>query len=203
MTRLVAILVALATGAALATFPPAAPAALEFERTAVALGGEAHRLLTGHLVHYSARHFAMTLGTLALLAVALERRRPGVALRTLLGSTLALGPLLLLDTRTELYGGLSGQASALFAALIVTLLRAGCAGLGQKRIVTLAGAGFLAKLIYETFAGVPLFMEQGLLVPYPAAHLVGALAGAVLALPGPARPVPAAVFAADADWKSP
>lgn len=147
--------------------------ALVLDRDAV-LGGQLWRLWSGHWVHLDARHAAINLAALVLMALIAARMRQ---LRPLLVASLPMMPLvaaLLLLTAPDLqwYAGLSGLLHGWAAWL---LLRRG-GGVATIGAVLLAG-----KLIREQVAPAA---DASAFPVIHAAHLIGALVGAALALPG-------------------
>ena len=145
------------------------------EQRAALAAGQWWRLWSGHLVHLDARHAAVNLAALALLAVAASRMR---CLAALLGASALMMPLaslglLLADPGLQWYAGLSGLLHAWAAWL---LLRHGGAT-GTAGLCLLA-----AKLLWETLPGTagaaggsfPVALE---------AHRIGIVAGLLLAAP--------------------
>ena len=150
--------------------------ALVLDRDAV-LGGQLWRLWSGHWVHLDARHAAINLAALVLMALIAARMRQ---LRPLLVASLPMMPLvaaLLLLTAPDLqwYAGLSGLLHGWAAWL---LLRRG-GGVATIGAVLLAG-----KLVWEQVAPAA---DASAFPVIHAAHLIGALVGAALALPGALR----------------
>lgn len=149
------------------------PSVFEFlalDRGAVR-AGEAWRLWSGHLAHLDVRHAALNLIALAVLAgIALRIRQ----LPALLGASLVLMPaislgLLLAVPGLQWYVGLSGLLHGWAAWLLVRL--------GGW----IAATGFLlfaVKLSWERWAPA----DEAIAIPVVTeAHLIGALAGLVLA----------------------
>lgn len=150
--------------------------ALVLDRDAV-LGGQLWRLWSGHWVHLDARHAAINLAALVLMALIAARMRQ---LRPLLVASLPMMPLvaaLLLLTAPDLqwYAGLSGLLHGWAAWL---LLRRG-GGVATIGAVLLAG-----KLVWEQIAPAA---DASAFPVIHTAHLIGALVGAALALPGALR----------------
>lgn len=147
-----------------------------------ALGdGQWWRLWSGHLMHLDARHALLNIAALLLLAWLAARARQ---LRALLGMSVLLMPLLSLILLASLptldwYVGLSGLLHG-WAAWLLLQHR------GPWPLAGLAGlAALAAKLGWEaiatpsTAAAWPVVSE---------AHLIGALLGALLALPARISP---------------
>ena len=170
---------ALAALCAVGALVPAA--ALEYDRIRV-MEGEAWRLLTGQIVHWTARMAAFDLGMLLGLGVWLEvrgdRRLAAVALALGIGLTAlavhAFSPDLLV------YRGSSGAASALFVLAAVRGIRARASSDPWPRVLALAAVAlFLAKAAFEQLSGQMLFagpLPQGVHV-VPLVHLLGGLGG--------------------------
>lgn len=174
-----------ATAVAVALVPGAA-AAWQYDRALIATG-QPWRLLTGHLTHWSANHAFWDVLMLLMLGILLEPRGRGRLLLLLLGSAAAISlSLWTLQPDLATYRGLSGLDTALFAFLAVRLL-ADTRRRGNARRALLPAmllAGFAAKLACESATGAALFADAraaGFTV-VPLAHLVGAAAGAALAL---------------------
>ena len=150
--------------------------ALVLDRDAV-LGGQLWRLWSGHWVHLDARHAAINLAALVVMALLAARMR---LLRPLLVASLLMMPLiaaLLLLTAPDLqwYAGLSGLLHGWAAWL---LLRRG-GGVATSGALLLAG-----KLVWEQVAPAA---DASAFPVIHAAHVIGALVGAALALPGALR----------------
>ena len=177
----------LSAAAALLYLVPGAPDALAWDRHAIA-AGEVWRVVTGHLVHWSAGHLIWDVGAFALLGALCESRGRGRTALCLAGSALAVSGLvwgLLPDMQR--YGGLSGLDSALFALLGVDLLReqwrqSGIAALSLGLAFCLALA---LKIGFEMTNGGAVFVGDlpAGVGPVPSAHLAGALAGILAASP--------------------
>lgn len=145
--------------------------ALVLDRAAVA-SGQLWRLWSGHVVHLDARHAAVNLAALAILAGLAARMR---LLPRLLGASLLLMPAIAIGLLTwvpqlDWYAGLSGLLHGWAAWLLVR--RGGAPALAGLVLL-------LAKLAWET----RMPGSAGGLPAVVAAHRIGALAGAVLALP--------------------
>ena len=129
--------------------------ALVLDRDAV-LGGQLWRLWSGHWVHLDARHAAINLAALVLMAL--------------------IAALLLLTAQDlQWYAGLSGLLHGWAAWL---LLRRG-GGVATSGALLLAG-----KLVWEQVAPAA---DASAFPVIHAAHVIGALVGAALALPGALR----------------
>jgi rhomboid family GlyGly-CTERM serine protease len=150
---------------------------LRYERDAV-LGGEAWRLLTGHLVHLGAAHLALNAAGGALLVALLGRAyRPAQWLALALVASLGVSAGLLLGSpHVAWYVGLSGVLHGMFAAG-ATALAAARVRAGPLLLLVLA-----AKLAWEQAtdgAGIDRLLGGTVIVD---AHLYGALAGLAGAL---------------------
>ena len=179
--------------AAVATFlffVPGALEALRYDRAA-AVGGELWRVVTSQLVHASPAHLAWDVVATLILGLAVAARSPRRFLLIVGASALAI-PLAVhlalpgLDT----FCGLSGIASALFAAYAVTL--AGTAvrerRWGLVAATGIVGIAFAAKLAFEAATGGAVFVDLDAvsLAPVPLAHVVGAAIGLAFSLGLPA-----------------
>lgn len=139
-------------------------------------------LLTAHLVHHDRGHLLLDVVGFLAVAAPLERLAPRRWAATLLVAALAVGAAVT-ATIDGVYGGLSGLASAATVGLALTLLdrpERVDRGLGAA-----LGLAFVGKLLLETHAGDALLAGGGEVVHLPLAHLVGALAGAAVALAQP------------------
>ena len=148
--------------------------ALQYERS-----GEAWRLLTGQLVHWTPRMAVSDLGMLLGLGAWLEIRGD----RRLAAEALALGAVLtavavLLSPDLQFYRGSSGIASSLF---VLAAFRIADSPDPWTRVLAMAAVAlFLAKAAFESLAGETLFagpLPAGVRV-VPLVHLMGGLAGA-------------------------
>lgn len=154
---------------------------LQYDRARVA-GGEIWRLLTGQMVHWTARMSIADLTVLLILGVWLEKegRRRAVSLALGLGAIFVAAGVALLPPRLPFYRGSSGLASALFVLAALAAVRPP-AGLSSRALAAGALVLFAAKLAWEIAGGHPLF-AGGLprdVEPMPLIHLLGGIAGAV------------------------
>jgi rhomboid family GlyGly-CTERM serine protease len=160
---------------------PGLATVLEYRRDALATG-ELHRLLGGHLAHWSATHLAYDLGAFLLLGIAVESRGR-LRWAVTVGGTAVLSSLLLGWLRPEIavYRGLSAIDSALFAAfateLVGSALRERRGPLAPRLAALGLPALLVAKMVYEAVTGTALFAEVGGVAVLPELHLVGALVG--------------------------
>ena len=178
MKRFPWITAALAALTAMAALVPAD--ALEYDRSRVA-AGEVWRLLTGQMVHWTARMAIFDLGMLLGLGIWLEAQGD----RRLAAVTLALGGALsalavhALSPDLLVYRGSSGVASALFVLAAVRIAESPESW--SRTLALIAVALFLAKAAFEVLAGQTLFagpLPSGVRV-VPLVHLLGGLGGLV------------------------
>jgi rhomboid family GlyGly-CTERM serine protease len=164
--------------AAMVSLLPDAGAGLAYDRQAIA-AGQLWRLLTGHFVHWSPGHLTWDMVTFLVLGAACEVRSRRRFLACLAGSGLAIPiALWLWLPELQLYAGLSGIDSALFALLGTELVREqwrrdSPAALGIALVLCLA---FAFKIGFEMTSGGTVFvgdLAPGI-APVPRAHLVGA-----------------------------
>lgn len=150
---------------------------LVFDRAAIA-GGEAWRLVTGHLVHADPVHLVANVGALFVLGTILEsvlRLRPPVYW-TIVGLAMALIDLALwfwvptLDS----YCGFSGVLNGFFIVAVYGLWRE--RGDSLLRWVAIGGLG---KIALETWGGSALFPLSSL-PSVTEAHFAGFVGGLVL-----------------------
>ncbi len=188
------ITLALLTLALLAQLRPELAAAWQLDLRPGA--GAAWRLATGHLTHWSWNHLLWDGALFLLLGARLEARGRAayVLLLTLAAIVVSLG-LPHWEPSLHLYRGLSGVASALFTAWATA-----CWLDRDRRTSRFAGAAllaFLAKLLWETASGHPLFVDPaGTFRVLPSAHVLGAVTGLAWALRTPlARPTTAQLSA--------
>jgi rhomboid family GlyGly-CTERM serine protease len=155
---------------------------LVYDRTAIA-SGQAWRLVTGNLVHFSNQHFFYNGLTFLVMGCLVERRRyPQLALLCISSASLIGLALYFLAPAISVYGGLSGVDCALVIYL-------GLNGIGKRERWPFLYAGILSltllKISLEYAWGGYLFVdapEHGF-VPVPLAHVVGSVtAVAVCAL---------------------
>ena len=157
---------------------PGSAEALQYDRSRV-LDGEVWRLLSGQLVHWTARMALADLGVLLGLGAWLEARgeRRSMVVALALGAVLTAVAVHALSPDLLVYRGSSGLASALF--VLTALVVARSPGRGPRILALLAVALFLAKAGWESLTGQALF--AGPLAPgvrvVPLVHLLGGLGG--------------------------
>lgn len=162
--------------------------ALRYERAAV-LGGQAWRLVTGHLVHADLHHLGWNvLGVLIVWGLFAREYTPRQWLVVLFISTVAtsLG-FLLLEPGLEWYVGFSGVLHGCMAAGLVAWLRS-----ARDPLTWLVTGLFAAKLAWEHAVGALPFSAGSISLPVVhEAHTYGAIGGLVAALVLSRRPRPA------------
>jgi rhomboid family GlyGly-CTERM serine protease len=174
MNRLPVTTFAVLAASVFATWSPAAADALIYDRQAIA-AGEVWRLLTGHLVHLSARHLASDLLAFGIGGVLIERSwgRSSGALYLAMSAGIGLS-LWALDPALARFGGLSGLAYGNMAFLVLTMHARRQAGHGIAQMLL---AAMLIKLLMDftfTTSGL-LGSSAGQAVTVPLSHLMGVL----------------------------
>jgi rhomboid family GlyGly-CTERM serine protease len=158
---------------------PGLTAQLRYDRAAV-LGGQAWRLVSGHLVHADAAHLAWNLAGAALVwwLFAAEFTRRGWCL-VMLVSTAAIDlGFVFAMPQLEWYVGLSGVLHGCMAAGLVAWL-----GRARDPVTLVVALLFAAKLGWEHFAGPLQFTSATLALPVVVeAHGLGAIGGALASL---------------------
>ena len=156
---------------------------LEYRRDDVA-AGEVWRLLTGQAVHWSPRMAVADLGTVLVIGALIETRSRRLLVASLMSGTIACGlGIQFLQPTLARYRGASGAASALLAALAVTLWLTVSRG-WPRAAAAMALMLLLGKIGAELVTGQAFFagpLPAGIAVT-PLVHLVGTLAGAAAAL---------------------
>jgi rhomboid family GlyGly-CTERM serine protease len=159
----------------------ALPELLEFDRHAV-LAGEAWRLWTGHLMHYSTQHALVDLAT-GLAAGAIALRRTGarrLMLALALGAPFISAGLLLIAPQCLYYRGLSGIDIMLVVLAGATLWPN--AGRLARGALLSAAAALAAKITAEALGHAQGWsaLPPDVAIAWQA-HLLGALAGVIAA----------------------
>jgi rhomboid family GlyGly-CTERM serine protease len=148
---------------------------------------ELWRLLTCHWVHLSGDHLfwsAMTFLGLGSLCELMDKKK---YYATVAVSALLI-PAVIWQTMPDLmiYGGLSGLDCALYALLMVLMIKREIRSRNRiwAAFPSLLFAGLIAKITYETVSGLTIFVSNAHLgmVPVPLAHLVGAAVGTGIGL---------------------
>jgi rhomboid family GlyGly-CTERM serine protease len=149
---------------------PEAAAACIYDRAAIARG-ELWRLLTGHLVHFTALHLFSDGAAFGIAAAAIERSgRPLGRLLFILGAGIGVVLWWCLP-QMAFYGGLSGIGYGLFvyAALALPDPRS-----RWRRPAQIAAAAIVLKVLLETGMKTPRpFIPAQGFVPVPLSHAVG------------------------------
>jgi len=148
---------------------------------------ELWRLLTCHWVHLSGDHLfwsAMTFLGLGSLGELMDKKK--------YYATVAVSAVLIPAAiwwqmpDLKIYGGLSGLDCALYALLMVLLIKREIRSRSRIWVAffSLLLAGLIAKITYETVTGLTLFVSNthSGMVPVPLAHLVGGGVGTGIGL---------------------
>ena len=175
LTRRVPVISLMLIGPALVIyiFPGLHPV-LVYDRSAV-LNGQFWRLVTGQWVHFSMSHLGYDILTFGIAGWMIESR--GYAkfgwLCGVAPPTIGIG-LLALEPRLEIYGGLSGMATA--AVVFLTLHGLGETGAWRWICLTILIATS-GKILFESLTGRFVFLkpDDPSLVLVPAGHIIGAL----------------------------
>jgi rhomboid family GlyGly-CTERM serine protease len=157
---------------------------LQFDHSAIETG-QLWRIITGHWTHWTSEHLLWDVAMFAALGAVCERRSRGRFLATVFLSAVVISVSILEVLPTmQLYRGLSGTDSALFALLAVWMIRRAPNEMRSFPVIPLLFiVGFFAKLLIELLTGNAVFVHStDSFVPVPFAHLVGACVGAVVAL---------------------
>ncbi len=151
-----------------------APAALVYDRTAIAQG-EIWRLITGHFTHCALPHLLWNLLPMALIGGLLEqrigwRKFAGVTIASCLGVS---GWLWFARIDLLLYCGLSGMLNGLLAVVLATLWQE-----SRHPVLPLIGLAAVLKVIAETATREAIFTHLSW-AGLPEAHGAGLLAGII------------------------
>jgi rhomboid family GlyGly-CTERM serine protease len=159
---------------------------LLYDRSAL-VHHELWRLLTCHWVHLSWDHLlwsAMTFLGLGSLCELMDKRK--------YYATVAVSALLIPAAiwwglpDLAVYGGLSGLDCALYALLMVLLIKREIRSCNRLWVAcfSLLLVGLIAKITYETITGLTIFVSNihSGMVPVPLAHLVGGVVGTGIGL---------------------
>lgn len=153
---------------------PGIQAFLVYDRAAI-LGGEVWRMITCHLVHFSAQHFIYD--TVAFGAAGWMIERLGYRNFGWLCALAAIGisgGVLLCEPRLQICGGLSGLATAAVVFLAVHGMEERG---GWRWLCVTALILTVAKLAVELITGRFVFLQtRDGFVSVPANHIAGALA---------------------------
>ena len=148
---------------------------------------ELWRLLTCHWVHLSWDHLfwsAMTFLGLGSLCELMDKKKYYATV----GVSVLLIPAAIWWGLPDLviYGGLSGLDCAVYALLMVLLIKREVRSRNRFWVAcfSLLLVGLIAKITYETITGLTLFVSNNHsgMVPVPLAHLVGGVVGTGIGL---------------------
>ena len=158
--------------------------ALLYDRLALAKN-EVWRLLTCHWVHLNADHLwwsGATFVVLAALCEVIDKTRCYVTV----GVSALFIPVAIWIAQPDLqvYAGLSGLDCALYALLMVLLLKRELKSCHRRWacFYTLLLFFLIGKIVYETFSGLTIFVSNSHadMLPVPLSHLVGGLVGCLV-----------------------
>lgn len=140
----------------------------------------AHRVLTCHLLHWSAEHLMWDLAVFVILGAVCEWRSPIRYAAALLLSAVAIPPCIMwwlpgIDS----YRGLSGIDTALFGLLVADLLvrRIKDRDWMNALVFSLFLVGLFGKIAMEMNSGANIFVSDTSFIPIPLSHFVGAIIG--------------------------
>ena len=157
---------------------PGASSLLQLDRA----GGNSWEWLSCHFTHWSFDHLVWDLVVLVILGAYCEKISRRRFLVTLALSAFVVPLVFLLwEPELQLYRGLSGIGSAVFALTLVEIFALGIAG---RCVALAAGLGFLGKVTVEIVTGQAIFVsaaDAGFTV-LPSAHLAGFLCGVSVGL---------------------
>jgi len=159
---------------------------LLYDRSAL-VHHELWRMLTCHWVHLSGDHLfwsAMTFLGLGSLCELMDKKK--------YYATVAVSAFLIPVTiwwampDLIIYGGLSGLDCALYALLMVILIKREIRSRSRVWVAffSLMLVGLIAKITYETVTGLTIFVSNAHsgMVPVPLAHLTGGAVGTAIGL---------------------
>lgn len=169
---------AIAAAAMAATFNPLAAQFMVYDRTAI-IHGEAWRLVSGHLYHFSPSHLGSNLLPLIVVGAWIEsQHQKWFAVGCLLIALTSGTSLFLVHPLMERYGGLSGVLCGLLVFFGFSLLFDNG---GVRWIGLFTLAAMMIKIGYEWHSGGAGLIDwhaHGFVV-MPLSHLSGMVAGAV------------------------
>lgn len=162
--------------AVIVSLVPAASRQLIFNRDAIA-AGQWWRLVTGNFVHCTPRHLWFDVLAVALAGVLIETRSRARLASLTCASAAAVGLVVFIACpNVQLYSGLSGVAFALYGYLVVRGIIADGAG----RWICLAALVVIAgKIAFEHSTNRALLVPVDGTIVLPAAHVAGAICGAI------------------------
>jgi rhomboid family GlyGly-CTERM serine protease len=159
---------------------------LLYDRSAL-VHHELWRMLTCHWVHLSGDHLfwsAMTFLGLGSLCEVMDKKKYFATVAV----SAVLIPVAIWWAMPDLiiYGGLSGLDCALYALLMVMLIKREIRSRSRVWVAffSLMLTGLIAKITYETVTGLTIFVSNAHsgMVPVPLAHLVGGVVGTAIGL---------------------
>ena len=159
---------------------------LLYDRSAM-LHHEMWRMLTCHWVHLSGDHLfwsAMTFLGLGSLCELMDKKKYFATVAV----SAVLIPAAIWWRMPDLiiFGGLSGLDCALYALLMVMLIKREIQSRSRIWIAffSVLLVGLIAKITYETVTGLTIFVSNAHsgMVPVPLAHLVGGVVGTAIGL---------------------
>jgi len=159
---------------------------LLYDRSAL-VDHELWRLLTCHWAHLSGDHLfwsAMTFLALGFLGELMDKKKHYATVAV----SAVLIPAAIWWGMPDLvvYGGLSGLDCALYALLMVLLIKREIRSRSRAWVAffSLLLVGLIAKITYETVTGLTIFVSSAHsgMVPVPLAHLVGGVVGTGIGL---------------------
>lgn len=168
-----------------ALLPEVLAAALQYDRAITGIGGLL-RMLSSQWTHWSINHWAWDAAVFVALGAICEWRDRRQFVATLALSMVAVPVAVhLFCPGIHTFRGLSGIDSALLGLLMAQCLadalraRNVVAGIAVITVLLM----FVAKLLWEVIAGMPVFAaaDAAVFVVVPAAHLVGFLCGVIAA----------------------
>jgi len=148
---------------------------------------ELWRLLTCHWVHLSGDHLFWSATTFLALGSLCELMDKKKYYATVGISALGI-PIAIWWGMPDLmiYGGLSGLDCALWALLMVLLIKREIRSRNRIWVAffSLLLVGLIAKITYETVSGMTIFVSNNHtgMVPVPLAHLVGGITGTAIGM---------------------
>jgi rhomboid family GlyGly-CTERM serine protease len=152
------------------------------------------RFITSHWVHLSTDHLFWSAATFLVLGSLCEIMNPKRSYAVISISAISIPAVIWWGMPDLLiYGGLSGLDCALYALLMVLLIKREIRSRSWVWIAvfSLLLGGLAAKIIYETATGLTIFVgnRHTNMVPVPLAHLVGGCVGFLIGMAGskPAR----------------
>jgi len=155
---------------------------LLYDRSAL-VHHELWRLVTCHWVHLSGDHLFWSAATFLGLGSLCELMDKKMYYAAVAFSAVLIPAVIWLGMPDlMIYGGLSGLDCALYALLMVLMIKREIQSGSRVWVAffSLLLVGLMAKIAYETVTGLTLFVSNvhSAMVPVPLAHLVGAVVGA-------------------------